>query len=195
VDKLLKQEFDIYRDSQTQHPIQSEYKLPYHPAQNTKLDQWRHNFTGIQHQYQNLHLFGSLDDLWLNPETGEHTVVDYKATSSAYPPSQVRLNSYNTQLSFYSWLLSKNNLKMAKQNYILLYNAHSGNPTQPFNSTLKFTPTLLTIPNQTDWIEPTIKSLQECLQSVSPPEPSHECLYCNFIKKVDNQNKAVTLPF
>lgn len=195
VDKLLKQEFDVYRSSQTQHPIQSQYKLPYYPAQNKNLPEWRHNFTGVQFQYENLLFYGSIDDLWVNPSTGGHTVVDYKATSSAYEPSRKRIDSYNTQLSFYSWLLAKNGLKMTNQNYILLYNAHTSNPNQRFDSTLRFKPNLITVPNNTSWIEPTIKSIQTCLSSASEPIASAECLYCQYQKKIDNQNRAVTLPF
>jgi CRISPR/Cas system-associated exonuclease Cas4 (RecB family) len=195
IDKLLKQEFDHYRLSESQHPIQTQYKLPHYPVQNTNLDKWRHNFTGIQFQYENFLLFGSIDDLWFNPQKGEYSVVDYKATSSQYDPSQKRLKSYNTQLSFYSWLLSRNNLKMSDTNYILLYNAYTDDKQKSLGNVLELSPTLIYIPNYTSWIENTLNDIQQVLSALAEPKPNDECHYCNYLKEVENLNQAVTLPF
>lgn len=195
IDKLLKQEFDHYRRLQSQHPLQIEYQLPHFPAQNNNLDTWRHNFTGVQHHDQEFLLFGSIDDLWFNPKKGEYSVVDYKATSSQYPPSQTRLESYSRQLSFYSWLLSCNGLQMSDQNYILLFNAYNSDENLHLDHSLQLSSSLIRINNDGSWIEEVLDNIRSCLASVSAPEPYEDCIYCQYLQKVDNQNQAVTLPF
>ncbi len=195
IDKLLKQEFDHYRHQKKQHPIQKKHNLPHFPALNTNLNKWRHNFTGAQHQYKNLLLYGSLDDLWFNPATGEHSIVDYKATSSHYQPSQTRLDSYNTQLSFYSWLLQHNGLKMSDTNYILLCNAYQASPDTHLEGSLSLQQDLIQIPNQPHWITDTLEQIIQTLTNLESPSSNPECLYCSYLEKSNNLNKAVTLPF
>lgn len=195
IDKLLKQEFDHYRKLKIQHPLQVQHSLPHLPAENPNLDKWRHNFTGVEFKHENFHLFGSIDDLWLNPETGEYSVVDYKATSSQYPQSKTRLESYSRQLSFYSWLLSKNDLKMSKTNYILLFNAFSSDETKHLDHKLSLSSSLIKIPNKTSWITTTLEEIKQNLSQISSPSPNPDCIYCQYLQKVENQNQAVTLPF
>ena len=78
------------------------------PYQHDELDKWRHNFTGVTalHKPTNLHVFGAIDDVWVNDD-GELIVVDYKATSKQ---SDVSIDSdwqisYKRQLEVYQWLL------------------------------------------------------------------------------------------
>ncbi len=54
------------------------------PYAHADLDTWRANFTGVStlHKPTNLHVFGAVDDIWVNEE-GELIIVDYKATSKA----------------------------------------------------------------------------------------------------------------
>ena len=53
------------------------------PYSHEKLDEWRENFKGVQyhHKETNLIFTGAVDDLWLDKDTNEVVVVDYKATS------------------------------------------------------------------------------------------------------------------
>ena len=49
------------------------------PFAHKDLDDWRYTFTGVValHEPTNLHVFGAVDDVWVN-EAGELIVVDYK---------------------------------------------------------------------------------------------------------------------
>ena len=70
VDALLKKEFDVYRANGTKHPLMESYGLDAVPAAHELLDQWRHNFTGVQyhHQKTNMLVYGAIDDLWKNTD-------------------------------------------------------------------------------------------------------------------------------
>ena len=83
IDELYKKEFDVHRAAGTQHPIMVENKLKgVIPYVHKDLDTWRYTFTGVVtvHKPTNLHVFGAVDDIWVN-DAGELIVVDYKATS------------------------------------------------------------------------------------------------------------------
>src|SRR5271168_2112197 len=69
VDILLKREFDYYRERGIQHPSMKETFLI--PAKHEKLEEWRNQFDGIKVDYNGFHLYGGIDDLLLNIETGE----------------------------------------------------------------------------------------------------------------------------
>ena len=62
----------------------------------------------IPQKYQ-IHLFGAVDDLWVDLDSEELIVVDYKATSKLEDVSidadwQI---SYKRQMEFYQYLLRK----------------------------------------------------------------------------------------
>src|SRR5688572_4355509 len=82
VDELLKKEFDGYRLKGEPHPMMVEFGISAVPFAHTNLDQWRQNFVGVYalHEPTNFHVFGAIDDVWVNKE-GELIVVDYKATA------------------------------------------------------------------------------------------------------------------
>ena len=67
-------EFDYYRSLQKPHPYIEELGLNAVPFQHEKLDKWWHNFSGVvyQHEALKLHLFGAVDDIWINLDTEEH---------------------------------------------------------------------------------------------------------------------------
>ena len=79
VDRLLKNEFDYYREKKERHPLFIEKKLNFIPFKDSRLDDWRQNFEGIQYYDKDLDLVftGAVDDLWLNEDTRKVIVVDY----------------------------------------------------------------------------------------------------------------------
>ena len=126
VDNLLKNEFDYYRGIQKPHPYIEKLGLNAVPFQHENLDKWRHNFSGViyQHKEFNLHLFGAIDDLWINLDTEELIVVDYKATSKG---SEINLNAdwqigYKRQMEFYQYLLRNNGFKVSNTGYFVYCN-------------------------------------------------------------------------
>jgi CRISPR/Cas system-associated exonuclease Cas4 (RecB family) len=84
IDELFKKEFDVYRKKGEPHPIMIEGKVDAVPFLHKDLNTWRANFTGVStlHELTNLHVFGAVDDVWVNKDK-ELIVVDYKATAKA----------------------------------------------------------------------------------------------------------------
>lgn len=64
VDYQLKQEFDVHRAGNTQHPLQKEYGIDAKPAPHDKIDEWRENFKGVQflHEPTKLFVTGAIND-------------------------------------------------------------------------------------------------------------------------------------
>ena len=85
VDNLLKNEFDHYRNIQEPHPYITQLGLNAVPFQHDDIEKWRANFTGVSYDHLGLkfHLFGAVDDLWINLDNQELIVVDYKSTSKS----------------------------------------------------------------------------------------------------------------
>ena len=83
VDNLLKKEFDYYRKKKESHPYIEKLGLNAIPFQHKEIENWRNNFKGViyPHDKLKLHLFGAVDDIWVNLDTDELIVVDYKYTS------------------------------------------------------------------------------------------------------------------
>ncbi|MEK7195231.1 MAG: hypothetical protein AAB655_00890, partial [Patescibacteria group bacterium] len=79
IDYLLKQEFDIYRGKGTPHPIMVKNNIDAIPYKHEKMNEWRHNFTGVRYHHKptDFLVTGAVDDVWVNPK-GELIVVDYK---------------------------------------------------------------------------------------------------------------------
>ena len=68
VDKLLKKEFDNFRDRKEPHPLMMEYGIDGIPMQHPSLEIWRQNFKGVRTPVfgTDLEITGAVDDLWVN---------------------------------------------------------------------------------------------------------------------------------
>src|ERR1700761_5736349 len=126
IDELFKKEFDVHRAAGTPHPIMLDNQIKAVPFAHADMDKWRYNFTGVValHEPTNLHVFGAVDDIWVNP-AGELIVVDYKATSKK---TEVSIDSdwqvsYKRQLEVYQWLLRQNGFKVSDTGYFVYTNA------------------------------------------------------------------------
>ena len=126
VDNLCKNEFDHYRAKAEPHPMFIEHGIDAVPFAHEKMDEWRENFKGVQyhHDKTNLIFTGAVDDLWLDTDTNEVVVVDYKATSKN---SEVTIDAdwqqgYRRQMDFYQWLLRKNGLDVSDVGYFVYCN-------------------------------------------------------------------------
>ncbi len=187
VDNLLKNEFDYYRSLQTPHPYIERLGLNAIPFQHEKLDKWRHNFSGLvyQHEALKLHLFGAVDDLWINLDTEELIVVDYKATSKN---SEVNLDAdwqigYKRQMEFYQYLLRNNGFKVSDTGYFVYCNGIKDKDR--FDEKLDFKISLLDYKGNGDWIEETLESLVKLLNQEEIPGYSEECKHCDYQKKLN----------
>jgi len=185
VDVLLKKEFDDFRKLGTPHPLMAHAGIRAVPHAHPDLELWRNNFKGVRtlHQPTNLELFGAIDDLWRDLDTGELIVADYKATSKA---SEVTLDSewqgsYKRQMEFYQWLLRRQGLAVAKRGWFVYANGRRDLPA--FDHKLEFTIKMIPYDGDDAWVEGTLAQVRQVLELPQPPAQAKDCEFCAFAAK------------
>lgn len=189
IDELFKKEFDEYRKQSKPHPIMEQFKVKAIPYTHKDLDTWRHTFTGVTtvHEATNLHIFGAVDDVWVN-EADELIVVDYKATSKDREVS-IDANwqiSYKRQMEIYQWLLRQNGFKVSDTGYFVYANGRMD--LDAFNDKLEFTTKVIPYTGEDSWIDGTIQKMKQCMDSEQmPPVGDHimggECQFCTYARQ------------
>jgi len=185
VDQLLKNEFDRYRAAQQPHPLMVEAGLHAVPHTHPQLAAWRENFKGVRslHRASGLELFGAIDDLWRDLDSGELIVADYKATSKA---GEVSLDaawqiSYKRQMEFYQWLLRRQGLEVAQRGWFVYANARRDRPA--FDGRLEFSIRMIPYDGSDAWIEGTLAAIRETLLRDEPPPAPQDCEFCGYAAK------------
>ena len=186
VDTLLKKEFDRHREAGTQHPIQIEFGIDAIPANHPMIDKWRQSMQhGVIYKdiERDLHLYGGIDDLWINSD-GEYHVVDYKATAKSQPVTELAewTTGYKRQMEVYQWLLRKNGLNVSKTAYFVYCTGN--NTAEAFDNKIDFHSHIIHYEGDDSWIEKTISDIHYCLQSTIIPDKSDTCDYCGFFMKL-----------
>jgi CRISPR/Cas system-associated exonuclease Cas4 (RecB family) len=188
IDELFKKEFDRYREQGKPHPIMSDNQIKAIPYAHEDLDTWRTNFTGVStlHEPTNLHVFGAVDDVWIDTE-GKLIVVDYKATSKASP---VNLDaewqiSYKRQMEVYQWLLRQNNFPVSSIGYFVYTNARLD--VDGFEDHLEFHTKLISYKGNDSWVEPTLIKMKQCMDSEDIPPVGEAamggpCEFCSYAR-------------
>jgi len=170
IDELFKKEFDSYRAKGEPHPLMVEYGVQGKPFAHENLDTWRENFVGVVaiHQPTNLHVFGAIDDVWIN-DAGELMVVDYKATAK---DREVSINSdwqisYKRQLEVYQWLLRQNGFTVNDTGYFVYTNGRMD--LDGFNNRVEFKTKIIPYKGNSDWVEPTLHEMKQTMEGDMPP--------------------------
>lgn len=187
IDELFKKEFDVHRAAGTPHPIMLDNQIKAVPYQHKDLDVWRYNFTGVValHKSTNLHVFGAIDDVWVNGE-GELIVVDYKATSKN---KEVSIDSdwqvsYKRQLEVYQWLLRQNGFVVNDTGYFVYTNARMD--VDGFADKLEFKTKLIPYTGNDAWVEPTLEKMKTCMEGDMPPVGDSimggPCEFCTYAR-------------
>jgi len=187
IDELYKKEFDIHRAAGTPHPIMLKNNLKATPFAHEKIDQWRHNFTGVStlHEPTNLHVFGAVDDIWVN-EAGELIVVDYKATSK---DKEVNIDSgwqisYKRQMEVYQWLMRANGFTVSDTGYFVYTNARLD--VAGFDDRLEFTTKLIPYTGDATWVEGALANMKACMEGDMPAVGTSimggECEHCAYAR-------------
>lgn len=187
IDELFKKEFDTYRAKAEPHPLMSEYKIDAIPFAHDDLDTWRHNFTGVVslHEPTNLHIFGAIDDVWVNND-GELIVVDYKATAKQ---SDVSIDSdwqitYKRQMEVYQWLLRQNGFKVSDTGYFVYANGRFD--LDGFNDRVEFRTKVIPYKGSDKWIEPTLKKMKKTMEGEMPAVGvaimGGPCEFCSYAR-------------
>jgi CRISPR/Cas system-associated exonuclease Cas4 (RecB family) len=188
IDELLKKEFDSYRAEGKAHPMMIDNQINAVPMKHDDLNKWRYNFSGVAtlHEPTNLHVFGAIDDLWVDKD-GQTIVVDYKATAKA---TEVNLNadwqiSYKRQLEVYQWLLRQNGLKVSDTGYFVYANGRLD--LDGFFDKVEFRTKIISYTGNDNWVEPTIIKMKSCLEGEMPPVGTAAmggpCDFCDYARK------------
>lgn len=190
IDELFKKEFDVHRKAGTQHPLQEKFGISARPYQHEKIDQWRENFVGVftLHEPTNLHVFGAVDDVWVNDDD-ELIVVDYKATSKDKPvtalgPEGTWHDGYRRQMETYQWLLRQNGFKVSDTGYFVYA---TGDPSKAgFDDHLSFTTHVFPHKGKDTWVEPTLQAMKDCLEgdipAVGKAAMGGDCDFCTYAR-------------
>lgn len=170
IDELFKKEFDSYRAKAEPHPLMVEYNVDAIPYTHDELDIWRETFTGVVsvHKPTNLHVFGAVDDVWVNP-AGELIVVDYKATAKDREvsiSSQWQI-SYKRQMEVYQWLLRQNGFAVQDTGYFVYTNGRMD--LDAFNDRVEFKTKIIPYTGNADWVEPTLQEMKACMEDDKMP--------------------------
>ena len=188
IDELFKKEFDAYRLQGEPHPLMLEFGVKAIPFADDRMDEWRENFTGVVaiHEPTNLHVFGAVDDLWVN-EAGEVIVADYKATAK---DREVSISSdwqisYKRQVEVYQWLLRQNGLRVSDTAYFVYTNGRMD--LDAFNSRLEFKTKVIPYKGNDSWVEPTLQAMKACMDSDTMPAVGDHimggpCEFCTYAK-------------
>ncbi len=188
IDTLFKKEFDVYRAQAKPHPLMVEHKVKAVPYQHKDLDTWRENFVGVAtlHEPTNLHIFGAVDDIWVNPDH-QLLVVDYKATSK---DREVSIDSdwqisYKRQMEIYQWLLRANGFDVNDTGYFVYTNGRVD--LDGFNDRVEFRTKIIPYKGNASWVEPTLLKMKACMDGDMPPVGDDimggECKYCAYARE------------
>lgn len=184
VDKLLKKEFDIYRERQERHPLMVEYDINAVPMQHEDLPIWRDDvwrFVGasVIDEQTGLKIQGIIDDVWVTPENEIH-IVDYKSTSTSGMISldDEYKSGYKRQMEIYQWIFRKMGFDVSSTGYFVYANGIKDRDL--FDNKLEFDLTVLTHVGDDTWVGPAIQEIKNLLDSEDLPEPGEKCEYCEY---------------
>ena len=191
-DELMKKELDIYREKAEAHPYMESLNKNLIPFQHEKMEEWRNNFKGIayHHKKTDLIITGAIDDVWIDTDTNELVIVEYKSTSTQ---SEIDLNDgtpwkeqYKRQIDIYQWLFRMNGFEVSDDSVFLYSNGIK--TAEKFNDVMNFKTYVLEYKGSTDWVEPKIIEIKKVLDQTSIPSLNEECETCSYVESVQAYN-------
>jgi len=186
-DALLKNEFDLVRESGDSHPLWEREGLDVRGFAHPDLELWRNNFKGIRvlHEPSGCTVYGAVDDVWQHRRTGHLHIVDYKSTSKQGTPD---LESgfgagYKRQMEIYQWLFRQAGFEVSPIGYFLYVNgSKEGRFYEPgLRGTMQFETTVLAHEGDDSWVEETIIRAVACLKDESLPVSDPSCDTCRYV--------------
>lgn len=193
VDRLLKKEFDIYRERQERHPLMVEYDIIAVPFRHEDLPIWRDDvwrFVGasIIDEPTGLKIQGIVDDIWVTPENQLH-IVDYKATSTSGIISldDAYKAGYKRQMEIYQWIFRKMGFDVSSTCYFVFANGIKDRDL--FDNKLEFDLTILEHIGDDSWVGETIQEIKNVLDNDQLPEPGEDCEYCEYRRLISQEEK------
>jgi hypothetical protein len=165
------------------------------PFQHDNIDQWRDSLHhGLKARFKdtNIILKGGIDDVWINTNTDELIVADYKSQQSNYGVSQsTYFNSpykdgYKKQLDFYAYLLKEMGFKVSNDSYLYICNAINEN--KGFNGKMIFDEVLIHYKVDTSYLDNQIQNMIDVLNNTKPPQSNESCENCAYANKRSELN-------
>ena len=193
IDTLYKNEFDSYRKKKIPHPLMEKNNINAIPFSHKDLDLWRNNFKGVtyHHKKTDLIITGSVDDVWIDTDSEELVIVEYKSTSTQ---SEIDLNDgtpwkeqYKRQIDIYQWLFKMNGFKVADDSVFLYSNGLK--TSKKFKDVMKFKTYVLEYKGSTDWVEEKILEIKKVLDGKSIPKINEDCETCSYVVSVNELEK------
>jgi hypothetical protein len=187
-DALLKNEFDAIRGQDVAHAVWQGHGLNVRAFEHSDLDLWRNNFKGIRINHTcGAEVFGAVDDVWENLDTGELHIVDYKSTSKQGEPSiDVGWGAgYKRQMEIYQWLFRQAGFRVSKTGYFLYVNGskQGGFYQSGTEGVMRFVTTLIPYDGDDFWVEDSVEAAVRCLHSNQTPESGAKCDNCRYFNE------------
>jgi hypothetical protein len=196
-DVLLKRYFDVYREKQTTPAILKIVGLGgFVPYQHPDFEKWTQSLhfgaEGRFHHvdsHTNILVGGGIDDIWVDSDSGELHVVDYKSTSRKTSKKEISLDdkwkaAYKRQMDLYVWIMMSRGMPVSKRGYFLYVD---GDRFSEYDFIVEDTAWMrmnLTLHNYDvdfSWIRGALSSIKDTLSLDRCPPHSEECEYGRFI--------------
>lgn len=191
-DALLKIEFDKVRETGASHSLWDRYGLDMTAFNHSDLDQWRNIRKGgirAVHTETGYEIYGAVDDVWRNKNTGRLVIVDYKSTSKKEEPSLEGGfgPSYKRQIEIYQWIFKTAGFEVDPTALFLYVNGRKTDQFYQNGSELigrmLFDTVLLPHEGNTDWVSHVIEQAVQCATSDRMPEESRDCDNCKYFSE------------
>ena len=189
-DVLLKRDADRAR-GKSSLPIWEAHGLGHLiPYQHGHLEKWTNSmhfglddtYFNCVHEETNIKLGGGIDDIFLNKETGQVHIVDYKseAQGADWPnTAEIRPSSldaphkisYKRQMDMYIWIARQKGLSVSDTGYFLYVNAmHKGRDgmlidEDPGKAWMEFATKIIPYEADTSWVEPVLFEIKDLLEN------------------------------
>ena len=189
-DILLKRDADTVRGKSTL-PIWEAHGLGHMiPFKHEHLDNWANSmqygtnetYFNAVHEASNIKLGGGLDDVFLNTETNQIHIVDYKSTAQGtkspgkYVKKPVSLDdpwkiSYKRQMDMYVWVARQKGFDVSDTGYFVYVDAQHKDikgmliDENPAKAWMAFDTSIIPYDADTSWVEPTLLEIKEFLMN------------------------------
>jgi len=184
-DALLKNEFDVIRLTGEIHPIWQREGLRVKAYQHSEIEDWRNFRKGIRFTHSSgAEIYGAIDDIWENIDTGELHIVDYKSTSKKGEPSiDVGWGeSYKRQMEIYQWLFRSAGHTVSSIGYFLYVNGskHGGFYENGTDGVMRFDTTMISYDGDDSWVDSAVTLAAQCLEGDVTPNSDDDCDNCRY---------------
>jgi len=166
------------------------------PFEHEDLENWANSlhygkddtYFNFVHEESNIKMGGGLDDVFLNTETGQIHIVDYKSTAQGtrspekYVKKPVSLDdpwkvSYKRQMDMYVWVARNKGFDVSNTGYFVYVDAQHKDivgmltDADPAKAWMEFETSIIPYEADPTWVEPTLLEIKQFLdnQETCPP--------------------------